>query len=166
MKGTVLDLILICVFVVVLGFAAMIGYVVLQGFQAAPPIAANPTAAAAVASGLSTLALIGNSALFVIMAFGILSIISAYYTETNGVFFIFSILTFSITIMLVSIFSGVFVDLAASSTLAPIASQFYMLIQVMQGFPTYALLVGALILVALYVKQNSPTGTLGPGGGT
>ena len=66
--------------------------------------------------------------------------------------------------MLISIFSGIFVDLANTSQLSPVASQFYDFLVLMYNFPIFAVMLGALILIALYIKR-SDLGQMGGGMG-
>ena len=154
MKGDVKDLMFIAVICIALGIVAMVGYLILQAWGQAAPIVANPQTAATVVLGKEALALAGNSVLFLMIAFGLASIISAFYTDTHPVFFIFSVISFGITVMVVSIFSGVFIEIADSSQFLPVASQFYMMIETIRNFPVLAVMIGALIILALYVKRS------------
>jgi hypothetical protein len=154
MKGSVEDIVIIGVVIFVLAIAALISYTVLAAFGSMPVIAANPTALNTVVAGLSAIALLGNSVIFLTVAFGLAAVISAFYTDTHPVFFVFSLMSFSICIMVISIFSQIFIDIANNSAFLPIAGNFYQMIQVITNFPIIGVMLGALILIALYTKRN------------
>jgi hypothetical protein len=164
MKGSIMDMVFVCVIIGAFGLTSMIIYLLLSNIGADPNIAAIPEVQQPFAMGMQAIVILGNSALFITIIFGLVAVISAFYTESHPIFLIFSLIMFSICIMLISIFSGIFVDLANTAQLAPVASQFYDFLTLMVNFPIFAVMLGTLVIIALYIKRND-LGQIGGGMG-
>lgn len=164
MKGSIMDMVFVCVIIGAFGLTSMIIYLLLSSIGADPNIAATPEVLQPFAMGMQAIVILGNSALFITIVFGLVAVISAFYTESHPIFLIFSLIMFSICIMLISIFSGIFVDLANTAQLAPVASQFYDFLTLMVNFPIFAVMLGTLVIIALYIKR-SDLGQIGGGMG-
>jgi len=159
-----MDMVFVCVIIGAFGLTSMIIYLLLSSIGADPNIAATPEVLQPFAMGMQAIVILGNSALFITIVFGLVAVISAFYTESHPIFLIFSLIMFSICIMLISIFSGIFVDLANTAQLAPVASQFYDFLTLMVNFPIFAVMLGTLVIIALYIKR-SDLGQIGGGMG-
>ena len=153
MKGQVQDTILIVVILFATGVSLMIGYMLLNEIGQDPNLSAIDEIDEALTQGKASMVVFGNAFIFIIIAFGLASTISAFYTETHPVFFVFSLLLFAITFLVCWIFSEVFLELAGSGALLPVAAEFVTMIQVMQNMPIIVVLVCGLIIMALYFKR-------------
>lgn len=154
MKGSLQDMPLIAVILMVTAIGIFVSYITLDAFFSAAPIQAIEQATDIGDSGMASLVILGNSFLFIFIAFGIASVISSFYTDTHPVFFVFSILIFAICVMIVGIFSDTFVELASSQVLLPIAAEFVMLVDTMSNLMTLSIVLGAMIIIALYAKRD------------
>lgn len=154
MKGNIQDIPVIAVILFATGICVMFLYLILSSFLSDPVFSGNAAAAATLTTGMSSLVILGNSFIFLFVGFGIASVIASFYTETHPIFFIFSIFTFAICVIVVAIFSDVFVEMASSGVLLPVAAEFTIMVDTMTNLKTLAIGLGVVILVALYAKRN------------
>lgn len=154
MKGNILDIPVIAVILFATGICVMFLYLIVDAFLSDPVFSSNVVAAATLNTGLDALVILGNSFIFLFVGFGIASVIASFYTETHPVFFVFSIFTFAICVIVVAIFSDVFVEMASSGVLLPVAAEFTLMVETMTNLKTLAIGLGVVILVALYAKRS------------
>lgn len=134
--------------------ALMTTYLWLDEFYDLPVMADNPVTSDVGDTGLATLVILGNLFIFIFFGFGIASIISSFYTESHPVFFVFSIIVFAVCIMVISIFSDVFVEFASSGVMLPIAAEFVLMVDTMIQIPRLSVILGVIIIAALYSKRS------------
>ena len=161
MKGNVEDIVIVGVIIFALAISTMLGYLVLNEFYGAPPIAGDPVASGVVSQGLSSLVVFGNAFIFLTIGFGIAAGISAFYTETHPVFFIFSVMMFSILMLIIGVLSEVFVEFSTTGVMLPVANQFTLMVALMVDFPIIAVLLAAIIFLGLYAKRSDLQGQRG-----
>ena len=161
MKGNVEDLVIIVAFMLMFGMSVMIAYTVIDAWYDTDVVQGSTLLSENVESGMGSLQILGNSLIFITIMFGLASAIAAFFTETHPIFFVFSILVFSICMMVTVIFSDIFLQLAASSQLLPVANEFTLMIVTIQNYPIIGVLIGAVILLALYAKRDNISGAGG-----
>lgn len=154
MRGNVEDIILIGAFVVMLGFSAIFSYLYLDTLSNVPQFANNTIIAENFTQGKQAIVYLGNASLFIVIMLGIASAIGAFYTDTHPIFFVFSILSFGIGIFILTLFADIFLRLAASNELILVANEFSVLIVTIQNLPILGVVIGAIILLALYAKRG------------
>ena len=141
MKGSLQDMPLIAIILMTTALGIFVSYIIIDAFFGAAIVQEYPVAVAVGTEGVSSLVILGNSFLFIFMAFGIVSVISSFYTDTHPVFFVFSILIFSICVMIIGIFSDVFVELASSQVLLPVAAEFVLMVTTMTNLMTFSIIL-------------------------
>lgn len=161
MKGNVQDIVVIGALIFATSIAAMFGYLVLSEFYDDPNISANPVAKQVQGQAMDTLVIFGNALVFLTIGFGIASGISAFYTDSHPIFFIFSILMFCVLMIPLVVFSDVFTAIASQGAMLPIANEFTLMVTLMQQFPTIGVILLAVILLGLYAKWNDLRNTGG-----
>lgn len=154
MKGSLQDMPLIAIILIMTALGIFVTYIILDAFFGSSIIQQYPVAVAVGTEGVASLVILSNSFLFIFITFGIVSVISSFYTETHPVFFVFSLLIFAICVMIVGIFSDVFVELASSQVLLPVASQFVLMVDTISNLMTLSIILGAMIIMALYAKRD------------
>lgn len=154
MRGNVEDIVIIAVIMFALVVASMLGYLVLDAFYNAPQIAAEPLAAGTANQGLLAIVIFSNSFIFLAIGFGIAAGISAYYTESHPIFFIFSVLMFSVLMIVIGTLRDVFVEFAGTGVMLPVATHFTLAVAMMVDFPIIAVLLAAIIFLGLYAKRG------------
>lgn len=154
MKGSLQDMPLIAIILVMTALTIFVTYIMITAFFDAAPIQAVPEAAAMESYGISGLVILGNAFLYIFITFGIISAIASYYTETHPVFFVFSIIIFAICVMIVGIFSDLFTELASSQALLPMAAEFVIMTQTMTNLTNLSIILGCIIVMALYAKRS------------
>lgn len=160
-KGSVEDILVIGAFIFAGAIATMFVYMILKAFSTDPNIVAALGTSNIFTEGMTALVIYGNSFLFVAIAFGLVAAISSFYTESHPVFFIFSLLSFSICMVVIAVLSDVFTALAQSSALLPIAAEFTAMVLLLTNYPIIAVIIAAVIFLALFTKRSD----LSRGGG-
>ena len=102
-----------------------------------------------------------NSLILIFIVFGIASAISAFFTETHPVFFIFSIVMLGVSVMVISLFADMFAEFASSGLLLPIAGEFVLMVETIANLKVLSVIMGVVIIIALFAKR----GDLQLGGG-
>lgn len=161
MKGNVMDLVLITAILMAAGLSIFLAYTFLSEFYAAPVISDNELAYSTWAYEQQALAIFANSFIAIFIIFGLASAIGAFFTETHPVFFIFSIVVLGVCVMIIGLLSDVFIELASSGVLLPVAAEFVLMVDTMANLQTLALVMGVIITIALFAKR----GDLRLGGG-
>lgn len=161
MRGNVVDLVLVAVILVTAALAIFLAYIFLDQFYAADVISDNPVVTAQWETQQDTLAILANSFIIIFICFGIASAIGAFFTETHPVFFIFSVFLLGVCVMIVALFADVFVELASSGVLLPVASEFVLMVDTISNLQNLSIIMGAIIIIALFAKR----GDLQLGGG-
>ena len=154
MRGTVEDIILIGAFVLILGFSVMVSHLYLDAVENVTQFQENSNISTNIQQGKEAIVILGNSALFIVIMLGLASVVGAYYTETHPVFFVFSILLFGIGIFILTLFGDLFLTMAASDELILVANEFSVMIVTIQNLPVLGVLIGTLIILALYIKRD------------
>lgn len=154
MKGNVMDLILISVILIVAGLSILIAYTVFEPIYSMEPFASNPTIVDSWTTQKASLAILANSFIIIFIVFSLATAISAFFTDTHPVFFVFSILMLAICVMIISIFADMFLELAAHSLLLPAAAEFTLMIETVANMRILSLIMGAVIIIALYAKRG------------
>lgn len=154
MRGNVQDIPIIVVILLATSIAVMFGYVILEEFFNTSQIQANPDAAAIEPKGLNAMIYLGNAFVFLFVGFGIAAVISAFYTQTHPVFFLFSIFIFAFCVMVTAIYSDVFVELASTGILMPVAAEMTLMVDTMIALPNLSIILGVAIIIALYAKRS------------
>ena len=154
MKGSLQDIPVIVAVLLATAVAVMTTYLWLGQFFAMDLLTDNPVTATVGTTGLSAMVILGNAFIFIFFGFGIAAIISSFYTETHPVFFVFSIIVFACCVMVVGIFSDVFVEFASTGVMLPVAAEFVLMVDTMINLPKLSVILGVIILVALYAKRT------------
>ncbi len=119
-----------------------------------PTIQGTAAAETVALQGMGALVVFGNAFIFVIIGFGIAAGISAFYTDSHPIFFIFSVLMFSILMIVIGTLSDVFVEFASTGTMLPVAAEFTLMVATIVDYPYIAVLLAAIIMLALYTKRS------------
>lgn len=155
-----MDMAIVGIILLGASISLMFGWVLLEQFYSAPIISDNEILSANWEAQQVTLAIIANSFILIFISAGIASAIGAYYTETHPMFFIFSIISLAVCVMILALFSDIFVELASSGILLPVAAELVLMVETMANLKTLGLIMGAVIVLALFAKK----GDLGVGG--
>lgn len=153
-RGNVLDLVLITVILMSAALAIFLANIFIDAFYANPVISSNVAAAATETQTVQSLSIFANSFIIIFIVFGLASAISAFFTETHPVFFVFSILLFGVCVLIVALLSDVFVELAASGVLLPVAANFVLMVDTIANLKTLSIIMGIVITVALFMKRG------------
>lgn len=153
MKGNVEDITIIGIVAIVTGIVIFVVYLFLDQFSGSFGIVGS-VAQQPIDQGLDALALMANSFIFVVIAMAMVSVVSAFYTETHPIFFVFSIIMFGICMIPIVIMSEFFLQFASTGMLLPIAAEFSLFIQLVHDYPTIAVAIGVMIMIALFAKKR------------
>lgn len=94
----------------------------------------------------------GNLLVLVFFGIGIAAIASAFFVETEPIFFIVSIFFLMIEILVSVIMHNVFFTIAQQSLLVGVTQQFPMLITIFQYYPEIVFVTALGVVIALYSK--------------
>jgi len=156
-----MDLVIVAIVLIGASLSIFLGYIFMDEFYSAPIISDNEIIASHWEVQQTNLAILANSFILIFICFGVASAVGAFFTETHPVFFIFSIFTLGVCVVILSIFSDVFVEMASSGVLLPVAAEFVLMVDTISNFQTLGLIMGAVIVLALFAKR----GDLQIGGG-
>lgn len=151
MKGSMLDLPIIMALLLGGALSIFIVYLILINFQAAWPVAGVS------ADNLST-AMSGFRTfdyMFILFAVGLsgFSIMSAFFIRSHPIFFVFSaIFLLPLSILLSAQATNVFDAVATTEPFVPVSNAFPYIFMFMHNLPSFCLITGLLIAIALYAK--------------
>ena len=154
MKGSVMDLLYIFVFLLFFSVCTLVAFVI--NANVGPQLSAlSPAGATAIASG--TTALMAWDGLFVMITFGMImaALILAYFIDSHPVMFIVSFIVLIFVVMISAVLSNVFQTMTASGTTLGTASASYPLMtQIWLQLPAIASISGIMILILAYSKMR------------
>jgi len=90
---------------------------------------------------------------FLLILFTILTVVSAFAVRSYPVFFVINIVMLVILVLIGAVMGNVYSELEAGNTYFD-DSTFTIIPFIMQHFPTFLLVVGALLSVAMYAKSR------------
>ena len=105
-------------------------------------------------TGVSAFGVFDYMFLFFAFGLGAFSIVSAFYINTNPVFFIFSIILMAIMVTISANVTNIFDAFATSSVFEPIAANFPYITTFMRNLPLFFLVIGIIIAVVMHAKPN------------
>lgn len=158
MRGEVMDLTVIASVLIIAALGIFLSYIFLDEFYSAPIISDNEMITDQWETQQVSLSILANSFVIIFICFGVAAAASAFFTETHPIFFIFSIFSLGVCVVILSIFSDVFVELASSGVLLPVASEFVLMVDTIANFQTLGLVMGAVIVLALFAKKSDLSG--------
>ena len=150
------------VFLSVIFVAVVVGFIITfflygQLTSAMQPIlnptnSINNTVGAVAASTNTAFLTYGNLLVLLFFGIGIAAIASAFFVETQPIFFIISIFFLMIEILTSVILHNVFFTIAQQSSFIGITQQFPLLITIFQYYPEIVFVIALGIVIALYSK--------------
>lgn len=155
MKGSMTDLPFIVVLVFIIGISLMIAYSLNAELQTIDIFMNNSVANETIMSAQQAYETFDASMLFLIIALGISSAITAYFVKTHPVFFVASFIVWLISFVIAAMFSNVFAEIASSAPLLSASGILETTVLVATHFPHIIALFGAVIALALYGKRRS-----------
>jgi len=157
--GNILDLFYIVLTVVVLAIVFMASWYIMSQVQ--PDLDAhlnNDVASNASANALQAIASFDYLLIFIIVGLLIATIISAFFIDTHPVFFVMSLLLFIMFMIVVPVLSNVFDGFATNSQMITAADEFDVTTSFVGELPKYFVVMGGLVLIALYAKYRTGGG--------
>ena len=91
---------------------------------------------------------------FVTIGLGIAGVIMAYFVDVHPRMFFISILSFMLVMLIVPSFSNIFHEFATADEFGTISEDYPLMLLVFQNYPTYFLIFGSLITIALFAKMR------------
>ena len=131
-------------------------YMIISTFASAWPAEAGEESAQIFNKGKSALLTFDYMFLYYIFGLSAFCIISAFFIESNPVFFVFSAILTAINIFISSIYVNVFDVFAHTDAFIGVANQFPFITSIMYNLPLFSLCLSLLIAIVIHGK---------PGGG-
>lgn len=157
MKGTVLDIIIVIIIAFGLGFGVLIGWVVLDEFQTQTTDFTSPAGNQLNTTMMSsgTVAVETFNYSFVVLIIGLLAaaIIGAFMINTHPAIFIISVLLLAIVVIISVPFSNTFYEISRSDDITSATNSVPLMVQVMDYLPEIIVIMGFIIMIALYMKH-------------
>lgn len=159
MKGSVFDLPIIAIMLLVGGLSIIVVYVVLSSFTAAIPtgVTGSTEALGVLNSGKAAFTAMDTAFLLLGVGLCLVSVISAFYINSHPAFFIFSIIGLVVVILINTMVANVFNEFATNSAIVAYANDFSFMVLFMQNLPVISLVFGIMIAILTHAK---------PGGGS
>jgi len=85
-------------------------------------------------------------------------IVSAFYIRTHPVFFVVSVISLIIILMLAGIFSNIFTEISTAEGMTNATANYSIIPNIMDNLPLWMLMIGAMIIIALYAKIKNEVG--------
>ncbi|MEM5853890.1 MAG: hypothetical protein QW228_05975 [Candidatus Aenigmatarchaeota archaeon] len=152
MKGTVSDLLIIMLVVLILATTFGILYFISQKLNEGmssvlPNYALEKQEKATIGLGI-----LFNSLPFLTIILGITSIILAFQIPAHPIFAPISIFILALYILLSTVFSNIFYNLGSNTILTSVFNQFPLVVYIMQYLPYVIAILGVLIIIVQYSK--------------
>ena len=94
---------------------------------------------------------------FILVGLTIILVISTFTLKTHPAFFWISLLLLAIFLVIAAVFSNVYEEIGQNPELQPAHDKYNIIEFVLDRFPKFMLLVGAIVLIALYAKSKFST---------
>lgn len=156
MKGSVMDLRILIVVLPIFIFSLFIGVYIIDEFDTQMS-AMNETPNVSkeiINKGYNAFSVFDELILFVTVAFGITTIVSAYLIRSHPVFFFISFMLTGILMFVAGIMTNVYEKFASTSTFSSIATSFPIIQQIMYHLPEIVLIFGGLVAIAMYSSRG------------
>jgi hypothetical protein len=154
-KGSILDLILIMVVVLTVAIVSILGYHILNQFDAQTEdffAEGSNVSSHAITKGKQAILGLDKVMIFIMVALTIAVVLGAFMLQTNPAFFIISIILLIITLVISAQITNIFEEIISTPQLENASSGFPVTQHLMANYPFYLLILGAIIIIALYAR--------------
>jgi len=148
MRGSVLDLVIMCVMLMSGIIAVILSAHILGAFDTAWTWGGE--AQTIIDAGTSAMTIFDYMIIFYIIGLGAFSIVSAYFVKSHPVFFVFSIILIGITVMFSAQVTNVLWEFLNVSTLSTTVNDFPLVVTLVQNLPLVIMLIGITIAIVTY----------------
>ena len=156
-KGFIGDVMTIIIYAFILGMTILVGWLVLSGFNSG--VQNNPSFGAA---GQNIIASYNNKyvslwdGLFGVIFIGmsLAAAISAYFIDTHPIVFVLCVIMLAVFIIAGSAMSNVWAQMASENSVSAVSAAFQLMNYILKHLGYYALIEGALIMIALFTKAR------------
>jgi len=147
-KGSPLDLLVIMVTLLGFAMALIVGFTVYNSI--APSLNASSTAQQITANTYDQFGVWDNLFMAALIGLSLTSVISAAFVRTTPLFFVLSIFLLAMVLVVGAVIVNVWDDVSTSGAFSGVNSTFPKTFFLMDNLLLYLLVVGALIVIALY----------------
>ena len=159
MKGTILDIMMLGIFIAVILITVILASTILSEFQTHISDAGNQSLNITYfEKGVEALALF-NYGILMIFIMGIIgAVLLAYYSNVNPAFIITSIILLVVVVAIIApIITNMYFEITDASSISTTASTFGIGELLMQNMPLFMSIGGALVIIALYMRTRGNT---------
>jgi hypothetical protein len=155
-KGFVGDIITLGVIIFVIVLTIMIAHSILKDFQegAGDTLIDTDTAKEINQSGFSAITALDNAIIFVVIALFLFAVVSSFFIRTHPVVFVGAIGALIIAVILAVSFSNVYDEMASASSFDTFEDDFSKIPYILNNFPLFVLIMGGMIILAIYAKER------------
>ncbi len=155
-KAFVGDIVALGAIIFVVVMFIMISHSILKDFQegSGDTLIDTDTAKQINQSGFRAITALDNAVIFMIIALFLFAVISSFFIRTHPVVFVGAIGALIIAVILAVIFSNVYDEVADAGSFSDFESDYTNIPFVLNNFPLFVLIMGALIILAIYAKER------------
>lgn len=154
MKGTVVDLIIVFVMLLVAGLVILTSSLFLTEFRTAVNESGIGFNDSYFIQGEVALQVFNSGFIVIAISLALGTMIFAYYIKGHPAFIIVSIILMVVLVFISPIFTNIFEEFASDPLLLAEANKFDQIILFMRSLPLFASLMGALMVIVIHAKTG------------
>jgi len=154
-KGNIPDLVFILVILFIFAMFTFIGFKIYSAYSESvmdDPMFNTTRGNIIDDAGHRALAVMDYAFIFIFIGLILSTIILGFQIRTHPIFFFLSLLALVVVIILGAQFSDIFTDFSDSDNMAGVASNYIIIMYVMNNLPLFLLFAGIAIMVIFYAK--------------
>jgi hypothetical protein len=152
MKGSILDLLIIVLFIFVFAVVSIFALHFLSGAQESLNAVLDTRGQAEISTGISIIQNFDYAIVFLFFGSFIATIIGAYIVDTHPVFFIITLLLLVFIIVIVAQVGNFYAEFVETAALSSAAASFPLTTYIFQNIPLISVIFGFIIILVLYAK--------------
>jgi hypothetical protein len=159
MKGSMMDIIIMGVTLLVLAISILVASLVMGNFQASTVDTLTTAGAqAALTQGAVAVNTFNYGFIVIAIGLGLGGLIFAWLVPTHPIFIIVSVIMLLIGVVVLPVLSNAFETVSTDATMSTATSNFPLMVVFMSNLPLIGTVFGVLMIIVLYTRyQNSGT---------
>lgn len=153
MRGTI-ELILAMVILLAFALVVILGQTFLTNMKTTAGPMLNPTANSILDNVITGFYTFDTGFLILTAGLFLALLVSAFYIQTNPVFFIVFLIMLILDVFFSPTISNIFLEFGANPSVSGVVNNYPMIIQVFQNLPVIILVFGVLTMVILYARRQ------------
>lgn len=152
MKGSMFDIIIAGISLLVLGIGILVASVVMDSVQTSLNPLVPAVSQDVLTQGVNAINTFNYGFVIIMFGLGIGGVIFAWLVPTHPIFIILSIMMLLISVIILPVLSNAFESFATNASMAPATANFPLMMYLMSNLPAIEIVFGILTIIVMYTR--------------